>query len=142
MSERAGRNDPCPCGSGSKYKKCCANKPTGYQEKCCAQFPEGGIDSAAPDWEVSGSPLAACGAPAGAGLECAHCGKRYAHCPAHHGEVMQMMRGHVLRVHPEKVPGMIEKLRRSPDQIAVVRAQFARDPENWRVLVEHVWPAS
>jgi SWIM/SEC-C metal-binding protein len=19
----AGRNDPCPCGSGSKYKKCC-----------------------------------------------------------------------------------------------------------------------
>lgn len=22
MSE-AGRNDPCPCGSGKKYKKCC-----------------------------------------------------------------------------------------------------------------------
>ena len=21
-----GRNDPCPCGSGRKYKKCCANK--------------------------------------------------------------------------------------------------------------------
>lgn len=21
--ERAGRNDPCPCGSGKKYKKCC-----------------------------------------------------------------------------------------------------------------------
>jgi hypothetical protein len=21
-----GRNDPCPCGSGKKYKKCCANK--------------------------------------------------------------------------------------------------------------------
>ena len=20
---RVGRNDPCPCGSGSKYKKCC-----------------------------------------------------------------------------------------------------------------------
>src|SRR6266511_2438537 len=20
---RAGRNDPCPCGSGKKYKKCC-----------------------------------------------------------------------------------------------------------------------
>lgn len=24
---RAGRNDPCPCGSGKKYKKCCLNKP-------------------------------------------------------------------------------------------------------------------
>jgi len=22
-----GRNDPCPCGSGKKYKKCCRNKP-------------------------------------------------------------------------------------------------------------------
>jgi len=20
---RTGRNDPCPCGSGKKYKKCC-----------------------------------------------------------------------------------------------------------------------
>ena len=23
MSTRVGRNDPCPCGSGRKYKKCC-----------------------------------------------------------------------------------------------------------------------
>ncbi|MDI9445916.1 MAG: SEC-C metal-binding domain-containing protein [Planctomycetota bacterium] len=21
-----GRNDPCPCGSGKKYKRCCAQK--------------------------------------------------------------------------------------------------------------------
>jgi len=25
-SRRAGRNDPCPCGSGNKYKKCCLAK--------------------------------------------------------------------------------------------------------------------
>jgi len=24
-SEKAGRNDPCPCGSGKKYKKCCGS---------------------------------------------------------------------------------------------------------------------
>ncbi len=24
---KVGRNDPCPCGSGRKYKKCCLNKP-------------------------------------------------------------------------------------------------------------------
>lgn len=24
--EKIGRNDPCPCGSGKKYKKCCLNK--------------------------------------------------------------------------------------------------------------------
>jgi preprotein translocase subunit SecA len=22
-AKKAGRNDPCPCGSGKKYKKCC-----------------------------------------------------------------------------------------------------------------------
>ncbi|MBF4694123.1 SEC-C metal-binding domain-containing protein [Fusibacter ferrireducens] len=26
IEERIGRNDPCPCGSGKKYKKCCLNK--------------------------------------------------------------------------------------------------------------------
>ena len=25
-SPKVGRNDPCPCGSGKKYKKCCLNK--------------------------------------------------------------------------------------------------------------------
>lgn len=25
-SSRAGRNDPCPCGSGKKYKRCCAGR--------------------------------------------------------------------------------------------------------------------
>jgi len=24
--EKVGRNDPCPCGSGKKYKRCCLNK--------------------------------------------------------------------------------------------------------------------
>ena len=26
QSAAVGRNDPCPCGSGKKYKKCCLNK--------------------------------------------------------------------------------------------------------------------
>jgi len=26
MAEKIGRNDPCPCGSGKKYKKCCEQK--------------------------------------------------------------------------------------------------------------------
>lgn len=25
MSKKIGRNEPCPCGSGIKYKKCCLN---------------------------------------------------------------------------------------------------------------------
>ena len=27
MSRGIGRNDPCSCGSGKKYKHCCALKP-------------------------------------------------------------------------------------------------------------------
>lgn len=25
VEEKIGRNDPCPCGSGKKHKKCCLN---------------------------------------------------------------------------------------------------------------------
>lgn len=25
-----GRNDPCPCGSGLKYKRCCLDKDAGW----------------------------------------------------------------------------------------------------------------
>ena len=28
MSKKINRNDPCPCGSGKKYKQCCLNKET------------------------------------------------------------------------------------------------------------------
>ena len=27
MTDKPGRNDPCVCGSGKKYKKCCIDKP-------------------------------------------------------------------------------------------------------------------
>ena len=26
LEEKVGRNDPCTCGSGKKYKKCCGKK--------------------------------------------------------------------------------------------------------------------
>jgi len=26
MNKKISRNDPCPCGSGKKYKKCCISK--------------------------------------------------------------------------------------------------------------------
>ncbi len=26
MNDKVGRNDPCPCGSGKKYKQCCQLK--------------------------------------------------------------------------------------------------------------------
>ena len=27
IEQKVGRNDPCPCGSGKKYKNCCIDKP-------------------------------------------------------------------------------------------------------------------
>jgi len=32
MTDKIRRNDPCPCGSGKKYKKCCMNKDVGNDE--------------------------------------------------------------------------------------------------------------
>jgi preprotein translocase subunit SecA len=30
-AEKVGRNDPCPCGSGKKYKKCCGANASGEE---------------------------------------------------------------------------------------------------------------
>lgn len=39
--QKAGRNDPCPCGSGKKYKKCCINSPgRGLDPTTPAQSPK------------------------------------------------------------------------------------------------------
>ncbi len=31
--EDIGRNEPCPCGSGKKYKRCCIDNPRGIPQK-------------------------------------------------------------------------------------------------------------
>lgn len=38
-----GRNDPCPCGSGKKYKKCCETKKPA-PKKFAAQVLSSGMD--------------------------------------------------------------------------------------------------
>jgi tetrahydromethanopterin S-methyltransferase subunit G len=38
--KQIGRNDPCPCGSGLKYKKCCADKP---EQKSATPSPIPGV---------------------------------------------------------------------------------------------------
>jgi hypothetical protein len=30
---KVGRNEPCPCGSGKKYKACCLGKHTGFDSR-------------------------------------------------------------------------------------------------------------
>jgi preprotein translocase subunit SecA len=33
-----GRNEPCPCGSGHKFKKCCGKPPTKEQQERFAKL--------------------------------------------------------------------------------------------------------
>jgi hypothetical protein len=47
MMEKIGRNDPCPCGSGKKYKKCCLMKG---EELEARHREEGRAVSSALDW--------------------------------------------------------------------------------------------
>jgi tetratricopeptide (TPR) repeat protein len=35
--DKTGRNDPCPCGSGKKYKKCCLSKHQADQRRQLAE---------------------------------------------------------------------------------------------------------
>jgi hypothetical protein len=39
-SQKAGRNDPCPCGSGKKYKHCCLQAEPIFQERVWARHRE------------------------------------------------------------------------------------------------------
>jgi SEC-C motif len=36
---KAGRNDPCPCGSGKKYKRCCLEKDEATARALAAATP-------------------------------------------------------------------------------------------------------
>lgn len=39
MTEKIGRNDPCPCGSGKKYKQCCfLTSGAGKKKKLTAKW--------------------------------------------------------------------------------------------------------
>jgi len=38
--EKVGRNDPCPCGSGLKYKRCCLNKENPVQSDLASHYAE------------------------------------------------------------------------------------------------------
>jgi len=39
---KAGRNDPCPCGSGLKFKRCCEPKTTGARYSLFLMIAVGG----------------------------------------------------------------------------------------------------
>ena len=44
---KPGRNDPCPCGSGNKYKKCCLAKEEAAQREVLAKLEARRAESAA-----------------------------------------------------------------------------------------------
>src|SRR5574340_656887 len=46
-----GRNDPCPCGSGKKYKKCCLSK---FESRAPVQSRQPKTDAAAPNGAMQG----------------------------------------------------------------------------------------
>lgn len=45
-----GRNDPCPCGSGKKYKKCCLERESGARRESSRPVPSGTSARTAFQW--------------------------------------------------------------------------------------------
>jgi hypothetical protein len=123
-----GRNDPCHCGSGKKYKKCCLMKIVDYG---LCNGPAGGPGT----HFTSGM----CGMPGSGVLECKRCHKRYTHCRDHHGEVVQMMQGHVARMHPELIPTeKFDLLLDDPEELARIRAEWERSPDLWQRMMDYI----
>lgn len=48
------------------------------------------------------------------------------------------MRGHILRVHPEKVPDVVDNLMKSEKDMAALRMRLEREPELWKRLFEFI----
>jgi hypothetical protein len=46
--DRVGRNDPCPCGSGRKYKRCCMDKIIPIEESTADEGTDAGLGSTRP----------------------------------------------------------------------------------------------
>lgn len=128
-----GRNEPCYCGSGKKFKKCCIDKPPTNYGPCEAVVTKAGAQSR-------------CGLPSSGALECKFCAvdpslkeraRRYAYCRSHGSIVSMMMEGHIVRVHPEKVPEAMRKIAQDHRQLTSLRARAAESPEMWgRQLAE------
>ena len=119
----AGRNDPCPCGSGKKHKHCCLGKKP-VLGPCDTHFM---------------SEDSACSAPGVGLLECKICRKAYLHCGEHQGVVLQAIRGHVLRTHPETIPEkQFDRLLADTDSMAELREQAAHEPELWKTFFAFV----
>ncbi len=47
MAPKTGRNDPCPCGSGLKYKRCCLEKDQAAEHALLAQAAAAAAEAAA-----------------------------------------------------------------------------------------------
>lgn len=52
MDKKVGRNDPCPCGSGKKFKKCCEERLS--KKKFNAEILHAGKEQVAEDRQITG----------------------------------------------------------------------------------------
>jgi hypothetical protein len=115
-----GRNDPCPCGSGKKFKHCCIDKAQAAQPPRTSQIM---LCTVCRDAKAVNA------------LACKVCGKRYGFCSAHAAAASGNMNGHVMRVHPEVIPDLRKKLQEQPEVLADIMEKAKGDPENWAAFV-------
>jgi hypothetical protein len=80
----------------------------------------------------------ACGGAGYAGMACNLCNKKYVHCRAHQGDSETAMRGHILRVHPESVPSVVDQLMKNETELAAMRKHAEGQPELWAKLFAYI----
>jgi SEC-C motif len=115
-----GRNDPCPCGSGKKYKKCCVDRPINFG-KCSTP----GCKNKAIG--IYWCKLCKKGAE-----------KTYPYCLGCITSVRITMQGHCSRVHPEKFPEFMKRIAGDMIQLNALRQRAAQSPELWQAQLTEV----
>jgi hypothetical protein len=134
--QRVGRNDPCPCGSSKKFKKCCLGKqPRNVVGVCQAPVGDLGSEAGAGNWS------SLCGKPGISAFYCKLCGRQYGWCgdDKHKDAAQTMLNGHVIRNHPEMIPAeTLDKWLGDPEWMAMLEEQRRNAPDLWAKFFEHV----
>jgi hypothetical protein len=71
-------------------------------------------------------------------MACKLCDKKYANCRTHQGDSETAMRGHILRTHPESVPGVVAELMKNKTELAALRKRAEQQPELWAKLFAYI----
>jgi hypothetical protein len=92
-----------------------------------------------PNKPIDCGPCATCQEQSTGGIACKYCDKIYAYCDAHPEKSKWLVGGHVLRLHPDRIPhDKFLALLCDADAMADIDKRSMKDPVSWQRFSQYV----